>query len=696
LTKTNGDVFNAEIYYTTVNQKLAKPFSVKVQYKEKPLSNIPVHFELISIPPKDSKTKIYKSLALTDTNGIAQTEIQLGSQEGEYEFSARIKINTNENDIVYLKAFARNSNWVFFLVSGLIGGLALFLFGMNMMSEGMKKTAGAKLRVILETLTHNKLIAVAVGAFITMIIQSSSATTVMLVSFVQAQLMTFAQTLGIILGAGIGTTITTQLIAFKLTDYSLIVIGLGFAVFFFAKSKKYKSVGELILGFGILFYGMYVMSNAMYPLRTYQPFINVLMNLENPFLGIIVGTIFTALIQSSAAFAGIIIILGTQGLISLDAAIPLILGANIGTSVTAILASFNAGREAKKVAFAHTLFKVIGVLLFIWWIPDFAKFVRSISPGGDSNLTGVSYLADVLPRQIANAHTVFNVVLALILLPFTNMFAKLIEKILPKSDKADEEGIFKTRFLEESLISTPTLALNLAKAEIIRMALKAQKMVENIIIPFLSDNEKIIESIEEQELELNFLNDRISKYLIKIGQESLQGERADEVFQMMHCVTELEAIGDVVSKRLLPRAKLRLEKFVKFSAEGKTEIEDYHLRTMKQISRAVEVLKEVNLVNAKRMEKKYKKYRLMEMELRRTHFERIRQAIPESIESDEIHLDLIDSLKRISSNATNIARIFLELKGEKNKNQHNNADKRNNSDDNKLDGINDDSDYFLN
>ncbi len=666
--QNGNDDFATEVFYATVNQEISKPLKVRVLYGNiKPVENFQVVFNIVSVPSKSKNTKFTADTVFTDENGYAETYAILGTEDGDHQFSARINIKTKQNDIVYFKAFARKSNWVFFLISGLVGGLALFLLGMNMMSEGMKKTAGAKLRVILETLTQNRLIAVAVGTFITVVVQSSSATTVMLVSFVQAQLMTFAQTLGIILGAGIGTTITTQLIAFKLTDYSLIVIGFGFAVYFLSNSKKYKSIGELILGFGILFYGMYIMSNTMYPLRTYQPFIDVLMNLENPFLGIIVGTIFTALIQSSAAFAGIIIILGTQGLISLEAAIPLILGANIGTSITAILASINSGREAKKVAFAHTLFKIIGVLLFVWWIPQFANFVRSISPEASSKLTGVSYLAEVLPRQIANAHTVFNIVLTFALLPFTNFAARFIEWVLPDIPEDEQESIYKTKYLEESLISTPALALNLAKAEIIRVANKVQKMVEQILIPFLTNDREVIEKILEEETEINYLNIKTIQYLTEISQKSLQEERADEVFQMMYCITELEQIGDVVSKRLVPLANKRMDLNLSFSEEGKLEIEDYHLRSMKQISRAIEVFKEVNLQDAKRMEKKYKKYRLMELELRRTHFDRLRDKVPETIETSQIHLELIDLLKRISSNATNIARIFLETNRERHK-----------------------------
>jgi len=254
------------------------------------------------------------------------------------------------------------------LIMTLAGGLAFFLYGMEKMSEGMKKSAGDRMRNILSALTNNRVVGMFVGAFVTMVIQSSSATTVMLVSFVQAQLMTFVQSLGVILGADIGTTVTAQLVAFKLTDYALIMIAVGFALTMFSKKDSTKYMGEAILGFGILFFGMKLMSDAMRPLRTFQPFIDLLKGLENPALGLLVGTLFTALVQSSSAFTGIVIVLAQQGLLTLDAGIPLVMGANIGTCITAGLASIGTSREAKRVAIAHVMFKVGGVLLFIFWM----------------------------------------------------------------------------------------------------------------------------------------------------------------------------------------------------------------------------------------------------------------------------------------------------------------------------------------
>ncbi|RLC15229.1 MAG: hypothetical protein DRI24_11475 [Deltaproteobacteria bacterium] len=243
----------------------------------------------------------------------------------------------------------------FFLCASMFGGLALFLYGMEKMSTGLKRTAGNRMRSILAALTRNRVIAMFVGAFITMVIQSSSATTVMLVSFVQAGLMTFVQSMGVILGADIGTTVTAQLIAFKLTDYALLMIGIGFSLHMFGKRGMTKNVGDVILGFGILFFGMKLMSDAMKPLRTYAVFIDTMREMENPFFGILIGALFTSLVQSSSATTGVVIVLAQQGLLTLEAGIPLVFGANIGTCITAGLASIGTSREAKRVAMAHAI-----------------------------------------------------------------------------------------------------------------------------------------------------------------------------------------------------------------------------------------------------------------------------------------------------------------------------------------------------
>ena len=564
-----------------------------------------------------------------------------------------------------------------FLIIGLFGGLAFFLYGMEKMSEGLKKSAGQKMRSILATLTKNRVIALLVGAFVTMVIQSSSATTVMLVSFVQAELMTFTQSMGVILGADICTTITAQLIAFKLTDYALLMIAVGFAMQMFARSDNVKHIGEAILGFGILFYGMKLMGDAMKPLRTYQGFIDIMQGLENPLLGLLVGTLITGLIQSSSAFTGIVIVLAQQGLITLNAGIPLVFGANIGTCITAGLACIGTTREAKRVALAHVLFKIAGVILFIFWIPTFADIIRSIAAMFGSGPA----------RQIANAHTIFNVSLGLVFLPFTTIFAGFILKIFP--DKEELKGVKPvTWHLDDSMIATPEFAIDLARTEISRMAKILGRMLRAIIIPFISDarlikkygstkqeiellvNEiptrdeifpelSLLEGIDMREEKIDYLDEKVGDYLIRVARQELSDEQANEVLGMISIANDMESIGDIIHRNMMPLIDKKQELTMDFSEEGKEELMIYHVKVCKQISRLEEAFAERNLETARKIMAKEYKYLNLEEKYRLQHLERVIQKRNESVETHEVHMELMDLLKQINTYTVSIAKHFL-------------------------------------
>jgi len=544
------------------------------------------------------------------------------------------------------------------LLMGLFGGLALFLYGMDRMSEGMKKSAGDKMRSILAALTNNKVVGLFVGAFVTMVIQSSSATTVMLVSFVQAQLMTFAQSLGVILGADIGTTITAQLVAFKLTDYALLAIAIGFAMRMFSKKENTKHIGDVVMGFGILFFGMKLMSDSMKPLRTYQEFIDMLGGLENPVLGILVGAAFTALIQSSSAFTGIVIVLAQQQLITLEAGIPLIMGSNIGTCITAALACIGTTREAKRVALAHALFKVGGVLLFIWWIPTYAELIREL--GFRFNSTGTA-------RQIANAHTIFNVSLAFAFLPFTGLFAQLVTRLLP--DKEETKGIVPAIWhLDEKVISTPSVALDLARTEASRMAKIVERMLVTCIHPFTDGKSEykdpkhpqlsLVESLEMREQKVDFLDEKIGDYLYKIGRQELSNSQSTEVYSLLSILKDLESIGDVIQKNIVPHIAKKEALQMDFSEEGKAEIKTFHLKVSKQVSNIQEALKELNPEKSKVIMGKAEEYLDLESKLRFQHLERVRQGRKESMQTHEVHMEVMDLIKQINVYIGNIAKTI--------------------------------------
>ena len=546
-------------------------------------------------------------------------------------------------------------NWIL-LITSLFGGLGMFLYGMEMMSDGMKVTAGNKMRTILEKLTSNRFLAVGVGAFVTMVIQSSSATTVMLVSFVNSGLLSFAQGLGVILGSNIGSTVTAQIVAFKITDYALALIAIGAIMSLFSKKDTAKNIGFVILGFGLLFYGMKVMSDTMKPLRSNPTFNSILVSFENPFMGILAGAVFTALIQSSSATTGIVITLASGGSITLEAGIPLIFGANIGTCVTALLAGLNASREAKRVAIAHVTFNVIGVAVFCFWIPTFADMVAQTS--------------DNVPRQIANAHTIFNIIATAIFIPFTTIIADLIIRFFP--DKEEIRNIEKAAVLnlDESVLSYPAAAISNTQAEIRGVVGLMERVIGSMVNPFISD--ELTGDVEDPDQDfqkglhvrldkIGQLNQSILDYLVKISNEELNENQSREIFTLVSVVNYLDSIRSAVEMRYsnLMGKKETLEG--EFSEDGQNDLAAYHLKMIKQLSRIGKFFKKYDPKKAEKIVAKGEKYKGLEEKYRLAHIKRASAGETGSSAADHLHLELMDLLKEISVFIDLIASSLLQL-----------------------------------
>jgi phosphate:Na+ symporter len=347
---------------------------------------------------------------------------------------------------------------------GLLGGLAIFLFGMEQMTDAMKAVAGDGMRRLLGRLTRNRFLAAFTGAFVTAVIQSSSVTTVLVVGFISAGLISLSQSVGVIMGANVGTTITAQIIAFKVTQYALVLVAFGFALQFLSSREKARQVGTIIMGLGLIFLGMDLMSEGTKPLRSYEPFITAMQGIERPLLAMAAAALFTALVQSSSATTGIVIVLASQGFITLEAGIALALGANVGTCVTALLATIGKPRAAIRAATVHVVFNVAGALLWVGLIPELAEFVRQISPAA-ADLSGAARLADETPRQIANAHTAFNLVNTLAFIGFTGPIARLVTWLVPERPPFVPERA-RPRFLDDVFLETPSLALDRLRLEI--------------------------------------------------------------------------------------------------------------------------------------------------------------------------------------------------------------------------------------
>ncbi len=539
----------------------------------------------------------------------------------------------------------------FLMVTSLFGGLGMFLYGMEMMSDGMKIAAGNRMRSVLEKLTSNRFLAVGVGAFVTMVIQSSSATTVMLVSFVNSGLLSFVQGLGVILGSNIGSTITAQIVAFKVTDYALALIAVGAIMALFSKKDATKNIGFVILGFGLLFYGMKVMSDTMKPLRSNPTFNSILTSFENPFMGILAGAAFTALIQSSSATTGIVITLASGGSITLEAGIPLIFGANVGTCVTALLAGLNASREAKRVAIAHVTFNLLGVGLFCFWIPTFAEFISQTS--------------DNIPRQIANAHTIFNILATVVFIPFTPLVAKLILQYFP--DEEIDRDISKpaVMHLDKNTLQTPAIAITNAQAEIRGVIGLLERVVGSVAMPFLSNESLSDVENEEEDFEkglqnriekITFLNNEISSYLIKINNQDLTDVQSKEVFTLVSVVNNVNSIKNSVGLRL---HDLMIKKEMEedgLSDSLLNEIESFHKKMVKQIKRLGKFFEKYDQTKIDKIVSKGKKYKDLEEKYRIEHIKRSDVESSET-KSSVIYQELMDMLKEIS--------IFIDLIAER-------------------------------
>jgi phosphate:Na+ symporter len=406
------------------------------------------------------------------------------------------------------------------LIFGLLGGLALFLYGMGQMADSLTIIAGDRMKSILARLTRNRVTGVLTGALFTAVIQSSSVTTVLVVGFVSAGIMTLTQSVGVILGTGIGTTITAQIIAFNIKEYSLLLVAVGFLVMFVAKREITRHYGTAIMALGLVFLGMGIMGEAMKPLRTWQPFLDVMTGLENPWLGILVGAVFTALVQSSSATVGIIIVLGSQGLVSLPAGIGLLLGANIGTTVTALLASIGRPREAQRAAVIHLIFKVVGVLIWVFLVQQLIWLAVQVSPS-HPELSGTTRLAAEAPRQIANAHTLFNVANTLLFLPLVNVFVWLVRRLLP--DRPDDAYKVRIKYLDEGLVKTPAFALDRARLEMLHMGDRVREMLKDILPVTLGGDREELQDFAARDDEVDQLHGEIVTYLGRVSQETLTG-----------------------------------------------------------------------------------------------------------------------------------------------------------------------------
>lgn len=529
------------------------------------------------------------------------------------------------------------------------GGIGLFLFGIKFMGDGLELAAGSKLKKLLEVLTSNRFLAVLVGFVVTAVIQSSSATTVMVIGFVNAGLMNLAQAVGVIMGANIGTTVTSVLIALDLTDIAPLAIFIGVILMIFFKKKMTTHIGQIICGFGLVFLGMSTMSSSMEPLRDFQPFQDFIINANNPFMGVMIGLVMTGIIQSSSATIGILQALAGQGLVPIEFAVYVLYGMNIGTCVTALISTAGTKVNSKRAAVIHLLFNVIGTGIFML-ITAYTPYIELLKMISDSTMV-----------QISAAHIIFNVVSTVVLFPFANVLVKLSCRLVPGKEASDEEMHLK--YLDERILNTPPFAIVQVGKEVKRMAEMAQKNFAAAANALINMDVSEVEKISEREKAINFLNHKITSYLIKINSLDLLENDSKYIGSLFHVVNDIERIGDH-ALNLSEAAQKSVEDKLTLSDKAKEELRDLFDNTQELLSGAIEAFDKQTLT----VDESFKLYELEEhiddlSDLyQNTHIARLNN-MECSTEAGMLFVNTITDFERVGDHAINIA--FSSRKGTK-------------------------------
>lgn len=546
---------------------------------------------------------------------------------------------------------------VFQMVITLLGGLALFIYGMNLMSDGLQKAAGEKMQKVLALLTKNPILGVLAGTVCTAVLQSSSATTVMVLGFVSAGLMKLPQAISIILGANIGTTITAQLIAFQIGDYAWLFVAIGFILYFFIKKEIITNIGQTTFAFGMLFVGINIMGEAMKPLASSSFFIDLMMQVQDiPILGVLLGTGMTVLVQSSSATIAVLQNLastaaadGVSSIIGLTGALPILFGDNIGTTITALLASIGGTINAKRTAAAHIIFNITGTFIFIWFIPLYADFIQFISPKGAE--------VDVIARQIANAHMCFNLFNTMLWLPFIGILVKIVTKIVPgkDTDRLPSEPVY----LDYNVLERPFAAIHLAMKELSRLAGFASQMLVAAKKAFLGNSINEVKNVLELEKSVNELQKKIVSYMASISStDTVTEKQAAQLSGLMHVAADIEHVGDYC-ENIVVFAEEKTKNKYEFSDAACAEIYECFDHAARMLRDSIEALETGDYRVAKGVKEQEEQLNHIEVLLRKQHMKRISEKKC-SPEFTVIYTDVIHNIERIGDCCDNIANAVLD------------------------------------
>lgn len=534
-----------------------------------------------------------------------------------------------------------NLGWLTFF-----GGICILIYGLNVVRENLQKISGDYLRHFLSKIGKNKFIAFLTGFFMTLVLQSSSATIALVVGFTSSAVLTLPQAMAIILGADVGTTITVQLLATHISDYALLFVIIGF-ILIHILSWEHQAYGQLILGIGLAFLGMLLMQTVGKEFQRSEelPLIIELLK-KHPFISLFMSILATAVLQSSAASLGIILSLAYSQTLLLSEALPMIIGANIGGCIFPLLISLKTKERGKQAALAHVLLKVSGAVLILPFLPFFENLVLSTS--------------DLPTRQIANAHFLFNGILALLFLPFTKVGALFIQKLIPTKP---EPEIFRSKYLDQQALSTPSFALGQASREIIRMAEIVQEMLEKTIVVFKKNDVHILSQIEKLETKSDILYHEIKRYLVQLPQQMLSSEQADQLSELVILTCDLENIGDTIVKNILHLAKTKIQKRLHFSEEGLKELVEFHKQATDHFQLTISAFTNQDLDLYRKVLQNRETLLTLELQLRETHLVRLRHGIKEALDTSSVHIELLSYLGRINALISNIAFQTLQKNG---------------------------------
>ena len=508
------------------------------------------------------------------------------------------------------------------IVFGLLGGLAVFIYGMNLMSECLQKAAGEKMKSILALLTRNPIMGVLAGALTTAVLQSSSATTGMAIGFVSAGLMSLPQAISIILGANIGTTMTAQIIAFKISDYIYIIIFMGFIVSFLSKSEKVKNIGQTIFAFGLLFLGIETMGGVMKPLASSPVFTDMIAKVADiPVLGVAVGTLMTLVVQSSSATIAVLQNFASQAgpdgvtsILGLAGAIPILLGDNIGTTITALLASVGQSKDAKRTAVAHCVFNISGCLLFIWFVKPYAALIQYLSPKGPE--------VDVISRQIANAHTLFNLTMTVIWVGLIGLMVKIVTKLVPDGKKEIVE-LSTPLYLDDKMISQPAAALQLVAKEVVHLSDLVKEQIQGILEIVKSEDTKQIDTMKEKGVQISELYDRITEYLAGLfSSGSLTEQQASQTASLMYILSDVDRMGNL-SVELADCIREKVTNKYKYSQDAMDDLAKSLKAISKMFDSAMDALQNGAPDQADKILKRKDKILDLDIKMRKDHVQRV-------------------------------------------------------------------------